>query len=1246
MDDFQHLHTHSDMSSLDGCASIASYVKGAKERGNRGIAITDHGTMRGYINLHDECEKANIKPVYGVEFYVCNDMNRKGLTDDEKKEISSGKTKSDTKKAIADYEKIHGIRSRTHLTVFAQNQEGMKNLYRLTSKSYIEGYYYKPRIDINTLIKHETGLIVASGCIGSELNQKWLVGKKRQAMELSDRLHSVFKDRFLLELQPHGIPDQAEANKFTLQLRERFSDSRLIATQDAHYVKQGHATSHECLLCIGTRNVLSDPNHFKFSNDEFFMKSKVEMIETFKKHHNFIPDHLLNEAINSTIDVVDRCNVKLNLNHETPILPDVILPEGFEEDTKGYLYKLCLDGQIEKDIHNKAKLYSIKNNTSFDEAMKVYTDRLLYELKVINDHGFNKYFIIVHDIYSFAKNKDIMVGPGRGSVAGSLVAYLLGLTSVDPIEYGLMFERFINESRIDFPDIDMDFEDLRRKEVFEYLKQKYDKDKICQITTVGKLSGKSCVKDVSRVLEVPYIDANTITKFLIERDTGDERVNDVVLDSFKQIEECKVFNEKYPDVLKHSKVLEGLSKTLGIHAAGVVISPIPLSEILPLEVRKSNKENIIVSSVDMRGIEKLGLVKLDVLGSKTLTVLKGACKAIEERQGISIELEKIDLEDPEMLQGFSDGYFEGVFQYDSPIAQRLCEGLKFDCFDDIVAISALNRPGSSRSGSAQTYVSMKKNPDKLKERKRTIVSDITSDTLGIIVYQEHVIKILVNVAGYTACEADVVRKLISKSAGSETINKEREKFVKGAMNTVGMSEEESNKLMDNLIHFGGYSFNKSHATAYSMLSAWTMYIKIKYPLEFYYSVLRNEQDSDKIKQFIRSANVIGVKILQPSVNTSKVEFSINLEYHAINSSLVDLKGVGPKAAESIQENQPYTSILDFLTKVDRRCVHEGVIKTLVKSRALDDMVPNAKWFVENIKEVLLVAKKDTEKFQNLINHSKNEPGWSEEDKVINAAFVNPMALQCNLINFYKKFLDENIEIPLTLFDNENFYSDNNEKTVLIACTIVSVKLTQIGEYYSGPLLSNEEKRKKFWGKTYATVTVEGEGGVQRRVKFEHEVYPLFKNVLELDIGSPIIMMVKPNSVYRNIKAYFALSLEMMRNRLKYKEDLNIFGKIITGEKSVKKVLHGVKDSASLKELKKKGKKKIEFSGAVLNVRSHYDKKGDKMGFFSLIDGCGEVIDCVCFSKCWFHFKSVMKIGKPIKISLTKEGDTYFYKGNL
>jgi len=815
-EDFVHLHVHSDFSQLDGCGKVSKYVEEAARRGSPAIAFTEHGSMRGYYQEHKECEEHDVKPIYGIEFYVANDMKRKGLTDVERDFLTQGLKRSEHKAAVKKYEEKEGIRDRWHLTAWARNNKGLKNLFRLSTLAYTDGFYYKPRIDVETLMRYSKGVSIATGCASSVMHDRFFNGQKKKAFEIAEQLREKFGENMWLEVQPHDLDIQVSANEFNLELKRRWGKkAKLLATQDAHYVKRGDSEHHDVMLCIGTGNTLSNPNRFSFGSDQFWMKTRKEMREAFIVNHPHMSKEQVKEALDSTVLFSEQVKAKVKIDYHAALLPHVEVPKPFENEWH-YLKQLCVRGWSWRDMTSRITAVAKKEGRTFSDMQAVYKKRLLMELSALKKQNFISYFLIVHDLYDWVREQKIMCGPGRGSVAGSLVSFLLGFTCVDPVEHGLIFERFINPERIDLPDIDMDFEDDRRLEIMGYLREKYGHKNVAQIATVGRLSGKQCVKDVSRVLDVPYLEAQEVTGSIVETDKAEDE--GMLETAFSEIKVCRDFDKKYPDVLRHAVVLEGMAKTLGIHAAGCVVAPDRLVKYLPLEVRKYKGQDVVVTALDMRGVAAMGLVKLDVLGLRVLTVLRECVEAIKESKGVDVELEKIDMNDKEVLQLFTEQDFSGVFQYDTPSMQKVSDGVVYDSFSDIVALNALNRPGTTRSGLADQFVQRKKNPKLVKKDLfHPKVTEITSDTLGIIVYQEHVIKIFTDVAGYSLAKADKLRSAIGKSKGDKVIEKERRKFTKGAIKYSGLLEEEATKVFNAIIRFGSYGFNKSHATSVNIL---------------------------------------------------------------------------------------------------------------------------------------------------------------------------------------------------------------------------------------------------------------------------------------------------------------------------------------------------------------------------------------------------------------------------------------------
>lgn len=1269
IEDFVHLHTHSDMSQLDGCGKIVDYVDEAHKRGNPAISFTDHGTMRGYYNQLEKCQETGVKPVYGIEFYVAEDMSRKGLTDEEKSDITRGLKQADGKKAIKEYEEIHGIRDRWHLTVWAKNKEGVKNLFKLSSMSYLDGFYYKPRIDLSALVKHSEGLIVGSGCLSSPINDRLCQGKIRSATEKADFLQEVFGSDFWLELQPHDIDEQREANKFILKLQRRYggpAESRLLATQDAHYIHQSDHAPHGVLLCIGTGSNLSDPERFQFDGDEFHMRTRAEMIDAFKKHHGYMTERQIMEAVNNTVELAGCVEDDiLKIDHKAAILPPIHMPEKYMSDENmgqfRYLRDLCTAGWEWREIPARAEKYAAKHKVSQDEALSRYQSRLKMELRALYKQRFVPYFLIVHDLYQWARKQEIMCGPGRGSAAGSLVSFLTGITSVDPLEHGLIFERFISPNRIDMPDIDMDFADVRRQEIIQYLRDKYGEDKVAQIATVSKLSGKQCLKDVSRTLEVPYAEVNEVTNSIIERSSGDERASQTIEDSFKEFKVCREFNKRYPDVLKYAKKLEGMAKNLGIHAAGVVTSPVPLVELVPLETRKHEGQDIVVTAVDMHGVQAFGLVKLDVLGLRTLSVLDDAVKSIKERHGVDVDLERLPLSDEKVLQGFTDHDYVGIFQYDSPGADKICAGVKFEHFEDIAAMTALNRPGTARSGLATQYVERKKNPELVKKtafHKR--VSDITADTLGIIVYQEHVLKIFTDIAGFEPATADSLRKKIAKKYGDETVGKERENFIKGAVarwGHEGLDKKTAGKIMDAITFFGSYGFNKSHATAYGIIGYWGMWLKVHYPLEFYWALLKHEPQRIRVQQIAKDAKRHDIQLLPPDVSVSRRHFAIDDKNKAIRGSLVDIKGVGDAAARAIMNTQPYVDFWDFIGKVDRRKVHKGVVLALAKAGALDELLPNVKWFIENIEslwENISSGKDGLSSAKEMLAESSALKDYANEERQLLAASVNPLAFGKHPIDAYSDFIEKHVKVPIEDMSHEDFWKNNDGRGVFIAGVVVEVKYNQIGDFHTGDLPSEHERKLQFWGRRYANVNVEDPGGTQNRIKFDIDVFDDMRPIIDAGVGTPVVVHASVNDKFQNMRAHFAVDLEAYRKKLENGEKLDVWESVLNGEHPV--AMYPWSPSSRERRIynelfknyasgsngnKSKGELPVSrwMAGIITHVRLKYDKNENLMSFFGVLGADGYYLDALCFASSWdSEVRKAVKSGAVLKIQLERQWD--------
>lgn len=1249
-EDFVHLHTHSDMSQLDGCGRIGDYVKEAKARGNPALAFTEHGSMRGYLQLRKEAEKQGVKPIYGIEFYVSRDMHRKGLTDEEKSGVLAGVKKNERRAKIRAYEDVEGIRDRWHTTCWALTQEGMLNLQRLSSAAYVEGFYYKPRVDLDALCRYNEGLAISTGCLNGPAHDSFLQGRRRDAINHVDRLREAYGDRLYHEIQPHAIADQARVNEFELTLRER-TGGKLLAAQDAHYVHPEDADAHDLLLCIGTGAKVSDVDRFRFDGDEFYFRTRAQMRDAFIRHHGYLRKSHIREALDTTVELAERSDVKIEIDYMRALLPTPGMPKKYAGDEFAFLKDICLDGWTWRGIPGRARTYAHKHGIGSGDALGRYATRLKTELAALKRQRLILYFLVVRDLYAFARKEGIFCGPGRGSAGGSLVAYLLGITSIDPIEHGLLFERFINPDRHDLPDIDMDFEDSRRREVIEYLVGKYGKDKVCQIATVGRLSGKSVLRDVSRVLGVPLSEVNAISPSILERPDGHPREYNTLEDSFKEFDACKAFDKRFPKVRKFASKLEGMAKTLGIHAAGVVVSPTTLTDLIPLEIRKHKGADIVVSAIDMNEIASVGLVKLDVLGLRTLTVIRDCVNAAKDRHGVDLDMERIDMNDVKVLERFTGHDFAGVFQYDTPSAYKICADVVFDDFEDIAAMTALNRPGATRSGLSERYLVRKKDASKRDEVDfHPIISKICSDTLGVIVYQEHVIKIFTELAGFSPGVADGLRKAIGKKKAEE-LKAARVDFVAGCGELHGIAPKLAGKIFGAIEAFGAYGFNKSHATAYATIAYWCQFLKVYYPTEFYWALLRNEPDRAHLKALAKEAKRAGMQILNPHVSFSRDVFSIDPDGN-IRGSLVDIKGVGKGAAATVMECQPFKSFLDFAQRVDRRRCNRGVVVTLIKAGAFEGLIPNQKFFEEHLDELWRAFTKKRsrrEAIYDFWDRAKKADDYSAEERMLVAAKVNPLAFGEHPLDAYREFMSEHVGVELARIDSQSMAELDGE-SVYVAGLILDARVQQIGDFHTGDLPTELERKRMFWGARYANVNLECDSGEAFRVRFDFDIFDAHHELIEAESGTPIIVHATVDAKYNRLKAHFAIDLERYRQAVRAGNESGFWSRIVAGE-------HPARDYPwPTPELAKKRRFNGRllrsgtglFTGIVTHVRRKFDVRGEEMAFFGLLGERG-FVNVITFASYWRSIRKLVKRGRLLTMPLDRSTDSergiaFFFNG--
>lgn len=1235
-EDFVHLHTHSDMSQLDGCARIEEYVKAAAERGAPAIALTDHGTMRGVYELQKQCSKYDVKPIFGIEFYVCDDMHQKGTG----KKPSKKENEAQSSLFEPQKEEKASSRKTTHLTAWALDNDGLKNLYRLSSKAWIEGYYYRPRIDLDTLVEYNRGIAIGSGCIGSVLNDAVLKNDQPRMKAIINQLADTFGDRFYIEFMPHVLKDneQSYCNEHASTLVDLLEKKSIpIATQDAHYLEGESSEHHNVLLAMQTQTVLSDKERFAFSKEHFDFKTRDSMAEAFWQNHRWLGEGYIRGLLNGTLHLAERCTAKIEIDPLKGLLPKVEVPQIHNGSEFLYLKDLAFRGFEYRDIASRARNYSKRYRVKYNYALDLYTSRLVHELSVFKKAGFSPYFLILHDMYQMMAERGIAVGPGRGSAAGSLVSYLIGITQVDPIEHRLMFERFIAPGRINWPDVDCDIQEDRVSEVIGYLKQKYGDEYVAQISTFGTMTGRQVVKDVARTYEISYQEANIATAGIPDKET------DPLKWALDHSPPMKAFALEYPHVIKHSEFLQGLTKSVGMHAAGVVVSPVPLPDLLPLEVRRPSGDECVVTAFDMHGVEDIGLLKIDLLKLKTCTVLANAAQKIREHTGNDFDYLALSLEDEQTLDRFTQRDFVGVFQFDSQAAYSASEGMMFDCFDDIVAINAINRPGAIDF--CDEFKTRKKDSNqKSRVMFHESVSEITKDALGLMIYQEHVIRIATDVAGYTPSEADTLRKKIGKSMGHAAIEEERPKFVGGCKDkTPSMSFDVAEKLFDAIVKFGRYAFNRSHAVCYSMLAYWTMYLKVYYPLEFYYALMSSEKKLDRIHSFVKDAERHGVKTLLPDINLSGNGFVIQREMNAIICSLTDIKKVGEKAVEAIVEernkNGKFKSVTNFLDRCRGRAVHKGTIEALALAGAFDALVPNPRWLVTELpRRWGEIDKKQWDFIERSIVALGSSYKWSDDTRARYAEEVNPFVARTHISILYANFILEKVRPKFT----ELRESEMAEKKILwSAARVLDCENRTVGDSIAIEDFPPENIQKKIgWGKEWLRLTVEGVDGKPVWIKIDYQLVPIFKPIIEAD-GSPgILFCAEVNPRYGSLILNYMADFDRLVEKVDGNGKLSLYERLFVDHPSVsfpwknkeEKVVAGL----DLDEVVKRERKNIRVIGIVDRVHERPDKKGNIMAFLGLV-GVRGYIRVLCFSRSWKKYYDQIKPGYLMGMTLTRLG---------
>ena len=911
---FTHLHVHTEYSMLDGAARLDALVAKAVSDGQPAVGITDHGNMYGILDFYKECNKQGVKPVLGIEAYLAHDHRserppRRGKVDDSGGDTEGGK-------------KLY-----YHLTLLAESNEGYRNLIQLSSLAFLEGYYYKPRMDWELLDKYSSGLIATTGCLGGHVLQSLLNGDEKGALEKAARLQDIFgRDNLFVELQDHGLAAQHETNPKLIEIARRIG-APILATNDSHYTHRSDHEAHDALLCVQTGALMSDPKRFKFEGNEHYLKTAAEMRSLFRHYP---------EACDNTLWVAERADVKIEFGKaQLPLFP---VPEGYKDDTD-YLNFLAWEGARKRWGDNLAPSV---------------VERLAYELKVIADMGFSSYFLIVWDLIKHARDSGIRVGPGRGSAAGCAVAYSLWITDLDPIKYDLIFERFLNPSRVSMPDIDMDFDSRYRDEMIRYAAERYGRDHVAQIVTFSTIKARAAARDAARVLGYPYSVGDKIAKamppLVMGRDTplyACLELHPKFEDGYKAAVELRTMYEVDPDVKRVVDVargLEGLRRQDGIHAAAVVITRGPLTEYLPIQ-RKPDpggkpENSPIVTQYEMNGVEELGLLKMDFLGLRNLDVITDTVKMIQQRHNPDFEVDGLPLEDARTYELLGRGDTIGVFQLESTPMRALIRAMAPNSFDDVSALIALYRPGPMSVNLHSDYAD-RKNRRKPVEYFHPDAEAVLGDTYGLMIYQESVMRVSQKFAGYSMAEADNLRKACSKKI-REMMEQERGKFEEGC-ETTGYGRALGKELFDVIEKFADYAFNKSHSYGYGLITYQTAYLKANYPVEYLSCLLTSVKSNlDKAGIYLADARASDIRVLVPDVNRSETDFAPDrVEQSAILFGLSAVRNVGEGLVQQLLDeravNGPYESFYDFVERVPEQVLNKRLVESLIKGGGFDSL---------------------------------------------------------------------------------------------------------------------------------------------------------------------------------------------------------------------------------------------------------------------------------------------------------------------
>jgi DNA polymerase III subunit alpha len=1059
--EFVHLHVHTDYSLLDGACETSELLDEASRQKMPAVAITDHGNLFAAANFFNEASKRDVKPIIGCEVYVA-----KGSRHDrgEKSTVNAANDRDDWEP---------GQRGNNHLVLLCENLEGYHNLIKLVSAGFLEGFYYKPRIDYDLLAKHSKGLIALSACLQGAVTEAVVEEKYDQARENAYRLRDVFgKQNFFLEIQDQGLEIERGVNPHLVRLSKE-TGIPLVATNDCHYLHHADAHAQEVLLCIQTGKTMSDERRMKFPTDQFYFKTAEEMHQIFKE----IP-----EAMQRTVDIAARCNVKID-RIANPF-PEFKVPEGHTAGS--YFEKVVREGFATRVPH----LERLAKTGALSNPLSEYERRLSSEIQMIQKMRYEGYFLIVWDFIHYARVQGVPVGPGRGSAAGSLVSYALRITDVDPLQYNLLFERFLNPERVSMPDIDIDFCMRRRGELIDYVTQKYGRENVAQIITFGTMAAKAAIKDVGRAMDISYSEVDRIAK-MVPATLG--ITLDKALDEAPQLKSAINSDDKLKDLMAVALRLEGLSRHASTHAAGVVISPAPLTDLVP--VYKTNRDEV-TTQYDMNALERIGLLKMDFLGLTTLTVLQDAVRMVEQNRGVKVDLENLTLDDAPTYKLFSRGDTTAIFQFESHGMRDILRRYQPTRVEDLTALNALYRPGPIQGGMIDDFINRKHGKTKVAYELPQL-QDILQETYGVILYQEQVMQIANRLASFSLGEADILRRAMGKKK-KEEMAAQRAKFLGGCEKNK-INEKKAERIFNLMEEFAGYGFNKSHSCAYALLAYQTAYMKAHYPVEFMAALLTSETgNADKQVKYINEARGMSISILPPDVNESDLYFTPVGE--SIRFGLAAIKNVGENTAKAIKDSRTeqgeFKSLYDFCERIESRFLNKRVFESLIKSGAMDSVGPREAMLtsIDDALTSLQRASRNRESGQHGLFGGgsaqavapfelRDAAPWSEEERLAGEYAMLGFYVSGHPLEKYASRLDDWKVTSLSQVEGER-----NGKEIPVAALIVG----------SRPMRSKK-------GARWAIFTVQDMTGIQELLAFP-ESFARFENILKP--GSPLLLKVR------------------------------------------------------------------------------------------------------------------------------------------